>query len=121
MTTYTNSNAVVFLRGNLGQDPKLSKDGKCVILNLATHETKVSPEGESRIMTVWHTVFVWNEHDRNVCLDSFKKGMRIRVTAKLRYKDMEDAEGNIHKVVVLHSYNGEGGELCIDESRQIAG
>jgi len=121
MTTYTNSNAVVFLRGNLGQDPKLSKDGKCVILNLATHETKISEEGESKIFTVWHKVFVWDEYDRNVCLDSFKKGMRIRVTAKLRYKDIEDAEGDTHKIAVLHFYNGEGSELFVDSNNHMEG
>jgi single-stranded DNA-binding protein len=121
MTTYTNSDAVVFLRGNLGQDPKLSKDGKCVILNLATHETKVSPEGEEKILTVWHKVFVWEKFDKDFCLDAFKKGTGVYLTAKIRYKDIEDAEGNIHKVAVLHSYNGEGSELRIDENRQMEG
>ncbi|MCI5108556.1 MAG: single-stranded DNA-binding protein [Candidatus Pacebacteria bacterium] len=110
MITYINSNAVVFLDGYLGQNPIISKHKKCVVLKLATHEYRVTDDVEQRTKTVWHTVYVWNEEEKEQCL-KFAKGDRLSLTAMLRYEVMQDAKGNTINGAKLHLYNGEGAYL----------
>lgn len=90
--------------GNLGGDPVVrSKDGgnSVVTFSVATSEKWKDREGKVRESTDWHDVAVFGSL-ADICNKYLKKGSRVFVAGKLRYRTWEK-DGQNHKGANVHA------------------
>lgn len=85
----------VELRGNVGQDPKITQTengGTLIRFTLATHEIYKGKDDKYCEETVWHNVVAWSIKGMP---DFFriKKGMYIELTGKIRYVKFKNLQG----------------------------
>ena len=96
----------VILLGYVGNDPEMQfPDGGTVIakFSLATSELR-GPEG--REVTDWHKIVVIGENAR-VAEKYIRKGTRLYVEGRLKYRDWEDKFKIRHKIAEIISDNFE--------------
>lgn len=86
----------VLLIGNLGADPEMrsAANGDAICnLRLATNESwKDKHTGEQRESTEWHTVVLYRRL-AEIAERYLKKGARIYIEGKVRYRKWEDKNG----------------------------
>lgn len=87
---------VIFLMGNLGQDPELRRtksDRAVATLNIATSRSWTDDKtGEVHEETEWHRVVVWGKQAEAVAAHK-KKGDQIHVQGEMRYRKYTDDKG----------------------------
>lgn len=93
----------VFLKGNVGQDPKITKfegGGKVAQFTLATTErgytTKEGKEIEPR--TTWHNIVVKRTGLAGVVEQFVRKGSPVLVSGRYEYRDYTDQNGNERRI-----------------------
>ncbi len=86
----------VLLIGNLGADPEIrsAANGDAICnLRLATNESwKDKHTGEQRELTEWHTVVLYRRL-AEIAERYLKKGARIYIEGKVRYRKWQDKNG----------------------------
>ena len=89
----------VILIGNVGKDPEVrypEKDFPVAEVSLATNELR----GETQVeVTEWHTLMFAGENARLV-ERYVRKGLRLYIEGKLRYREYED-KFKIHRRVAV--------------------
>lgn len=89
----------VILIGNVGKDPEVrypEKDFAVARLSLATNEQR----GESAVeVTEWHTLMLTGNNAR-IAERYIRKGTKLYVEGKLRYREYED-KFKIHRRVAV--------------------
>lgn len=88
----------VFLRGNVGQDPKVTafaNGGKVAQFTLATTERgfKTADGREIKPQTTWHNIVVRQSGLAGVCEQYIKKGTPILVVGKIQNRQWQDNSG----------------------------
>lgn len=93
----------IILKGNVGQDPKITKfqdGGKVAQFTLATTErgfkTKDGREVEAR--TTWHNIVVKRTGLAGVVEQFVRKGSPLLVSGRLEYRDYTDQQGKEHRI-----------------------
>ena len=87
----------VILIGNVGRDPEIRKTdmGEFATFSLATSEKwKDRRTGQTKEITQWHTVAVFNEQAVNYIKDNVKKGSKLQVVGQVTYRQWQDQSGN---------------------------
>lgn len=96
----------VILLGNVGHDPEMSfPDGGTSIakFSLATSE----PRGvEGREVTDWHKIVMFGEKAK-VAENYIRKGTKLYVEGRIKYRDWEDKFKIRHKVTEIIADNFE--------------
>ena len=91
----------VLLKGNLGQDPKLSytKKGtaRCALSVATTQRPRQGQE-----VTEWHRVTVWGPQ-ADACAKFLKKGNAVFVEGENRTRSYENDEGTTVYVTEVHA------------------
>ena len=85
----------VILIGRLGADPSVryTPGGAPVAnFNIATNHVWKDKEGNTKEETAWHRIVAWNRLAQIVG-DYAKKGDRIYVEGRLRYREWQDQSG----------------------------
>lgn len=85
----------VELIGNLGHDViarKTTAGVSVVDMRLATSETYVGKDGQTRTSTEWHTCVAWGKTADN-CAKYLSKGRQVRVEGSLRTRQYTDKNG----------------------------
>lgn len=88
----------IILVGNLGSDPELrSTNGgaRVATLSLATSESWTK-DGVTQARTEWHRVVAWNQGNAKLAdwIEQYaRKGDRLLVVGKVRYRQWEDKDG----------------------------
>lgn len=89
----------VILIGNVGKDPEVrypEKDFAVAKISLATNEQR----GESAVeVTEWHTLMLTG-HNARIAEKYIRKGSKLYVEGKLRYREYED-KFKIHRRVAV--------------------
>ena len=88
----------VILRGNVGQDPKITlfdNGGKVAQFSLATTERGYKKEDGTEVpdITVWHNIVVKRTGLAGICEQYVKKGTPLLIVGKLRTRDYDDNAG----------------------------
>lgn len=88
----------VILRGNVGQDPKITtfdNGGKVAQFSLATTERGYKKEDGTEVpeITDWHNIVVKRTGLAGICEQYVKKGTPLLVVGKLRTRDYDDNAG----------------------------
>ena len=88
----------VILRGNVGQDPKITtfdNGGKVAQFSLATTERGYKKEDGTEIpdITDWHNIVVKRTGLAGICEQYVKKGTPLLIVGKLRTRDYDDNAG----------------------------
>jgi len=86
----------IMLIGYLGADPKYKKtDAGLEIINmsLSTNESYKDSNGEKVEKTEWHNVVCFSKL-AEICNRNLKKGSRIYIEGKVKYRKWEDEFGN---------------------------
>lgn len=112
----------VFLKGNVGADPKITNfdnGGKVAQFTLATTERGYKTQDGREIpeSTTWHNIVVRKTGLAGVCEQFVKKGTPILIEGKIvnrKYTDQSGAEKYITEIHV------DGLELCGGKDRQSA-
>ncbi len=93
------------LRGNVGQDPKITVVGENTVIkfNMATNETIKDKSGNYKKETTWHTIVAWAGKG----MPDFKsivKGSCVSVTGRLRCNKYttQDGEDRIYYDVLAY-------------------
>lgn len=90
----------VILIGNVGKDPEMrypEKDFAVAKLSLATNEQR----GDSAVeITEWHTLMMTGENAR-IAERYIRKGTKLYVEGKLRYREYEDRFKIQRRVAVI--------------------
>lgn len=97
---------IVILRGNVGQDPKITtfKDGgKVAQFSLATTERgyKTKEGKEIPDVTDWHNIVVKRTGMADVCEKYVKKGSPLLIKGKIRTREYEDNGGQTRYVTEI--------------------
>lgn len=106
MQPHTN---MVFLRGNLGNEPALRQTEKGVPVcnfRLATSERYKDTNGETKNRTQWHKVTVWGKM-AELCGEYLEKGREVSIVGKLQTRVWTDKEGYEHEDVEVHTVSVE--------------
>ncbi len=85
----------VMLIGNVGKDPEvryLDNNVARASFSLATSETYKNKNGEKVTQTEWHNVVIWRGL-AEVVEKYVKKGARLFIEGRLRYRSYEDKDG----------------------------
>ncbi len=86
----------MILVGNLGKDPEinhLESSGVAVAkFSLATSESYMNKEGQRVDQTEWHNIVLWRGL-AEIADKYLRKGSRIYLEGKLRYRSYEDKDG----------------------------
>lgn len=94
---------IVFLIGNLGQDPEVRRleSGKSVAkFSMATSETYKNQQGEKVQETQWHSIVAWGAK-AEFAEKYLKKGASATITGKLTYRTYEkDGEKKYYTEIV---------------------
>jgi single-strand DNA-binding protein len=104
-------NNVVFLRGNLGNDPELRYTGKNVPVcnfNLATNEYHLTEDGQKKKHTEWHKITAWGKCAEQ-CAKSLEMGREITLRGKLVTKKWTNREGIECQATEIHTVEVEFG------------
>ena len=101
-----NTMNAVILRGNVGQDPKITtfKDGgKVAQFSLATTERgyKTKEGKEIPDVTDWHNIVVKRTGLAEVCEKYVKKGSPLLVVGKIRTREYQDNGGQTRYVTEI--------------------
>lgn len=95
-----------FLRGNVGQDPKITTfqdGGKVAQFTLATTErgykTKDGREVESK--TDWHNIVVNRAGLAGVCEEFVKKGTPLLIVGRIRTREYQDTAGQTRYITEI--------------------
>lgn len=88
----------VILRGNVGQDPKITtfdNGGKVAQFSLATTERGYKKEDGTEVpdVTDWHNIVVKRSGLAGICQQYVKKGTPLLIVGKLRTRDYDDNAG----------------------------
>ena len=81
----TNSINRAELRGNVGQDPKITQVNELSVarFRMATNETYKDKKGELKEETIWHNIVAWGGKGIPE-FKEIKKGVNLSVTGKIR-------------------------------------
>lgn len=88
----------VTLIGNLGKDPEVirtTEEGDFVRLSMATTKRYTTKQGERKVDTQWHVVYLNNRLGR-VGASYLHKGDKVFVSGELRTREWFDDEGQRH-------------------------
>jgi len=94
----------VLLIGNTGNDPdtRYLDNGNAVgSFSLATSESYTNKQGEKVQQTEWHKIVVWGK-TAEIAEKYVKKGMKLAIEGKIKYRNYENKEGQ--KVYVTEIY-----------------
>ena len=89
---------IVILKGNVGQDPKITtfdNGGKVAQFTLATTERGYKKQDGSEVpdKTDWHNIVVRRSGLAGICEQYVKKGTPLLLTGKIRTREYQDGEG----------------------------
>ena len=84
----------VELRGNVGQEPKISKVNETEVIrfSLATHEAYKDKNGELKEETTWHNVVAWKGQGMPN-FEEIKKGANLSIEGKIRNGKFTNSKG----------------------------
>ncbi|MEF9985891.1 MAG: single-stranded DNA-binding protein [Bacteroidales bacterium] len=85
----------VELRGNVGQDPKITQiegGGTVIRFALATHEVYKGKDDKYCEETVWHNIVAWSIKGMPD-FTMVKKGVYMEITGKIRYIKYKTLQG----------------------------
>jgi single-strand DNA-binding protein len=85
----------VILIGNLGKDPEMTYTPSGVAVtkvSLATTERWTSKDGQKQEQTEWHNLVFWRRQ-AEVANQYLRKGSRIYVEGRLKYRQWEGQDG----------------------------
>lgn len=108
----------VILVGNLGKDPEVRtvQSGIQVArFSLATSESYTNKEGQKIDSTEWHNVVLWRGL-ANLAEKYLKKGNKVYIEGKIRYRQYDDKDGNKKYITEI-----EASEMQLLERPQNAG
>ena len=96
----------VFLKGNVGQDPRITNfenGGKVAQFTLATTERgfKTRDGREIPDVTDWHNIVVKQTGLAGVCEQYVKKGTPLLIVGKIRTRDYRDESGNTRYITEI--------------------
>lgn len=96
----------VFLRGNVGQDPRITdfqNGGKVAQFTLATKERGYTTREGKEIpdVTDWHNIVVKHSGLANVCQQYVKKGTSLLISGKIRTREYQDNSGQTRYVTEI--------------------
>lgn len=97
----------VILIGNLGKDPEVRTFESGAIkttITVATSESYKTKTGEKVENTEWHNVVLWRGL-AEVAEKYLKKGSKVYIEGKLRYRSYEDKEGNKKYITEIEADN----------------
>ncbi len=97
----------VILIGNLGRDPELTYTPSGVAVcrvSLATTERWNNKDGNRQESTEWHNLVFWRRH-AEVANEYLRKGSRIFVEGRIRYRSYDDRDGNKRNVTDIEVQN----------------
>lgn len=106
----------VILRGNVGQDPKITNfdgGGKVAQFTLATTERGFTTRDGKQIpdVTDWHNIVVRQTGLAGVCEQFVKKGTPLLIVGKVRPREWTDQSGAKHFIT----------EIVVDEMELLGG
>lgn len=106
----------VFLKGNVGQDPKITdfpEGGKVAQFTLATTEKGFETRDGRKIedKTDWHNIVVKKTGLAGVCQQYVKKGTPLLIVGKIQTRSYEDNAGQTRYVT----------EIVVDEMELLGG
>ena len=99
----------VYLVGFLGSDPEAnkSKNGKDYVrLNLATHRSTKTADGQWEAVTDWHNVTVWGKRAES-CAQNLRKGAKVMVDGYLSHYESTDEKGETRRQTAITANNVE--------------
>lgn len=96
----------VFLKGNVGQDPRITdfdNGGKVAQFTLATTERGFKTRDGRDIpdVTDWHNIVVKQSGLAGVCQQYVKKGTPLLIVGKIRTRDYRDESGNTRYITEI--------------------
>ena len=96
----------VFLKGNVGQDPRITNfenGGKVAQFTLATNERGFKTRDGKDIpdVTDWHNIVVKQTGLAGVCEQYVKKGTPLLIVGKIRTRDYRDESGNTRYITEI--------------------
>lgn len=96
----------VFLKGNVGQDPRITNfenGGKVAQFTLATNERGFKTRDGKEIPDVidWHNIVVKQTGLAGVCEQYVKKGTPLLIVGKIRTRDYRDESGNTRYITEI--------------------
>ena len=96
----------VFLKGNVGQDPRITNfenGGKVAQFTLATTERGFKTRDGTEIpdVTDWHNIVVKQTGLAGVCEQYVKKGTPLLIVGKIRTRDYRDESGNTRYITEI--------------------
>lgn len=96
----------VFLKGNVGQDPRITNfenGGKVAQFTLATTERGFKTRDGKEIpdVTDWHNIVVKQTGLAGVCEQYVKKGTPLLIVGKIRTRDYRDESGNTRYITEI--------------------
>lgn len=120
----------VFLKGNIGQDPKITSfadGGKVAQFSLATTERGYTNREGKEIPeeTTWHNIAVLRSGLAGVCEQYVKKGTPLLIVGRLRTREYTDNSGQTRYITeiiaeemeLLSSAKREGAPAPMPEER----
>ena len=107
----------VFLKGNVGQDPKITTfqdGGKVAQFTLATTERGFTTKDGKQIpdVTDWHNIVVKRTGLAGVCEQFVKKGTALLIEGKIQTRQYQDNAGQTRYVteIVVEDFELLGGK-----------
>lgn len=102
----------IFLKGNVGQDPKITNfdnGGKVAQFTLATTERgrKLDDGREIPDETTWHNIVVKRSGLAGICEQYVKKGTPLLIQGALKRRKYTDINGNERESFEIHVSNLE--------------
>ena len=95
----------VFLKGNVGQDPKITnfENGKVAQFTLATTERGFTTKDGREIpdVTDWHNIVVKQTGLAGVCEQYVKKGTPLLIVGKIRTRSYQDNAGQTRYITEI--------------------
>lgn len=96
-----------FLRGNVGQDPKITdfeNGGKVAQFSLATTERGFKTQDGKEIpdKTTWHNIVVKRTGLAGICEQYVKKGTPLLVVGKIENREYQDSNGQTRYVTEIN-------------------
>ena len=96
----------VFLKGNVGQDPRITNfenGGKVAQFTLATTERGFKTRDGKDIpdVTDWHNIVIKQTGLAGVCEQYVKKGTPLLIVGKIRTRDYRDESGNTRYITEI--------------------
>lgn len=103
---------VIILKGNVGQDPKITNfdnGGKVAQFTLATTERgrKLDDGREIPDETTWHNIVVKRSGLAGICEQYVKKGTPLLIQGALKRRKYTDSNGNERESFEIHVNNLE--------------